>query len=224
MGADENCRAHNDLVRQYWRQGSKKHQAGHGSHFRDLVDAELGLAVRNDVRRRGAAIYELSLCLELIGDAPLDYQSRKIVAAQASLRGVWIDDGFGIEQEPLEFLVRGNVRRSTASANRDSDRRLRDIDDASGPDSALRQERVEHRPRPDHRVTRGAVLNNLLRRCSALDPECDFISTAALEGALQFFKLGPDVSRADNRYIGAGGGVYHRDSSDRRHCTDDVVS
>ena len=93
-----------DVLRQRPDQGD----AGLADDLAVLVDADLGLTGLDQVGDV-AALLQLGLRLDLVGDAELVEQVRNVDAARAAARRIDIADRLRLEQRLLEGLDRGDV-------------------------------------------------------------------------------------------------------------------
>ena len=149
-------------VLDFLRQRADQRHAFHRHDLADLVDAEFGFAADDEIGDM-AALLELGLRLDLVGDAELHQQLVDIDAARAAARRIDIGDRLGREQRLLELVDRADVRLGRALLHHHADADAGEIDLAAGGELAARDHFVDH-GRGDHQDVEGfAAFDALLQ-------------------------------------------------------------
>jgi hypothetical protein len=142
-----------DDVLQFARQWAYQFSALDRENGNNLLHADLGLALGDDLGHRAAG--QPSLRLHLVGNAEADQQICDIGAA----RTVAVADRSRPLQRLSERRNGADVGLRRAGADRKAHRRARDVGLRAGSDLAGLGQRIELRPRQERNVERGAVLD-----------------------------------------------------------------
>src|SRR6266511_57656 len=162
------------------RQRAHQRDALHGEDFADLVNAELGLALR-DVLRHRAAGNELCLGVHVGGDPELIEKTGDVDAARATGGRIDIGNGLGGEQRLLEGRDRADVRLRRALLDYDADADAREVHPTTGDELAFVREIVDRRGREHREVERLAALDALAQRADGIVLDGDLVAGGSLE-------------------------------------------
>src|SRR5262245_2057186 len=136
-GMDAACE-HGDLL-DVRRQRSDEVDAGDRQQLAHLLEADLGVAARDDLADRDAGCADFDLVLDLIGDAHALEQCGHIDAARPG----GIGDRFCRQHRLLDLVAGADVGLRHAGAHRDADPRLGEVDTAARDEFALLDELVD---------------------------------------------------------------------------------
>ena len=144
------------------------------------MQAEFGFAADDQIGDM-AALLELRLRPDLVGDAELLEQLVDIDAARAAAGRIDIGDRLGRQQRLLEGFDRAHVRLGRALLHHHADADAGKIDAAAGGDLALGRQVVDH-GRGDHRdVESFAALDALLQAAGGVVIDDDLVAGLLLE-------------------------------------------